>query len=392
MTDDVHADVSALDRCALAAVVGRDIAVNLLWCLPGRVGGSEEYLARQLAGLGALMPSFLPTLYGPRGYPAAHPDLAARFTIAAGPPDGGLRSLRILGEHSWLANRTRGADLVHHGGGTVPAIGTRPTVLTVHDLQYLAHPEYHRALKLRYLSAAIPRSVQRADVVTVPTEWVRSTVIEAFGVDPDDVVVVRHGITPPVLAAGADEPELRERFGLGDGPVVVLPAITHPHKGHRFLLEVMARHWVDPDLRLVLLGGRGTADASVEAAIDEFGLRSRVIRPGRVPDADRDGLIALSQALVFPSEYEGFGAPVVEAMALGTPVICTDHPALAEVVGPAGLVLPRSLDAWADALAEVDRCGPDLVAAGVDRAARFTSERSGADLATAYQRALEAAA
>jgi glycosyltransferase involved in cell wall biosynthesis len=169
----------------------------------------------------------------------------------------------------------------------------------------------------------------------------------------------------------------------------VFPAITHPHKGHRFLLDVMAQHWDDPDLRLVLLGGVGAADGEVVDAIAARGLAERVVRPGRVPYADRDGLIALADALVFPSEYEGFGAPVVEAMALGTPVICSDQPALAEVVGDAGLVLPRDPDAWADALTVVGERGSEMIVAGRHRASSFTAARSGAGLVAAYRRALE---
>ena len=96
----------------------------------------------------------------------------------------------------------------------------------------------------------------------------------------------------------------------------------------------------------------------------EHGLERRVVRPGRVPAADRDGLIALAEALVFPSEYEGFGAPVVEAMALGTPVVCSDQAALAEVVGDAGIVLPRDVDAWAGALDEVAAATADALVAG----------------------------
>ena len=171
--------------------------------------------------------------------------------------------------------------------------------------------------------------------------------------------------------------------------MLVLPAITHPHKGHLFLLEVMARYWDDPDLRLVLLGGAGAADEEVTAMIERLELGRRVVRLGRVTDAHRDGLIALADALVFPSEYEGFGAPVVEAMALGTPVICTDQPALAEVIGDAGIVLPRDAEAWADALDVLADRGIELVAAGRRRAESFTAERSGAGLAAAYRTALD---
>ena len=105
----------------------------------------------------------------------------------------------------------------------------------------------------------------------------------------------------------------------------------------------------------MLLGGRGLAEDEVVATIDRLGLGPRVIRPGRVPAADRDGLIAAAEALVFPSEYEGFGAPLLEAMAAGTPVVCSDRAAVPEVVGDAALVRPIDPDAWKGALDDVEQ-------------------------------------
>lgn len=365
-----------------------DVAVNLLWCVPGDVGGSEQYLVRQLLGLAERPGEFLPTLYCLPALVDAHPELAELYPMVTAPISGDERPRRVVAEHVWLRRRTGKAALVHHGGGTAPVGGHRPIVLTIHDLQYLTHPDYLTPNKLRYLSWAIPRSVRSAAVVAVPTEYVRSTVVDAYGTDPERIVVVPHGVEPTIGAGARSEFELRRDHGLGAGRVLVFPAITHPHKGHWFLLEVMARHWDDPDLRLVLLGGTGSAEREVAAAIHRLGLGRRVVRPGRVPDADRDGLIALADALVFPSEYEGFGAPVVEAMALGTPVICSDQPALAEVVGDAGLVLPRDVDAWADALDVVARRSAELRAAGRRRAASFTARHSGEQLAAAYRTAL----
>jgi glycosyltransferase involved in cell wall biosynthesis len=360
------------------------VAVNLLWCVPGGVGGSEQYLVRQLLGLGSQPSPFEPTLYCLPSFADAHPELAAMYPMVAATISGASRPRRVLAEHTWLRRRTRDADVVHHGGGTTPTVGRRPIVLTIHDLQYLTHPEYLTPTKRRYLERTIPRSVDRAAVVAVPTEYVRTTVVDAFGTDPDRVVVVPHGVEPSL---GADAPsalELRHVYGLGSGPMIVYPAITHPHKNHRFLLELMAGHWTDPELRLVMLGGRGAAEAQVQADIVRLGLEGRVVRPGRVPDAHRDGLVSAADALVFPSEYEGFGAPVAEAMALGTPVICADQPALAEVVGDAGLVLPLEMDAWADALDVVAARSSEMSAAGRRRVGAFTTERSGAALAGAY--------
>lgn len=364
------------------------VSVNLLWCIPGAVGGSEDYLVRQLLGLAELESVVVPTLFVLPGFGAAHPDLARVFRMVEANVDGTNRFRRILAEHSWLARQTAGSRLVHHGGGTVPNKGAATTVLTIHDLQYRTYPQYLSGTKRRYLERAMPRSARRATVITTPTEYVRGTVIEAYGIDPERVMVVPHGIESTLGHGATPAAELRDRYALGDGPVIVLPAMTHPHKGHLFLLDVLATHWTDPDLRLVLIGGRGANEAAVMAAVGALGLGDRVVRPGRVSAEDRDGLLAMAEAMVFPSEYEGFGAPIMEAMVLGVPVICSDRTCLPEVAGDAAIVLPLEVDAWAGALDEARWRRDELTRAGRSRAAAFTVVRSAEALLDAYGRAL----
>ncbi|MEY2740204.1 MAG: hypothetical protein RL283_306 [Actinomycetota bacterium] len=361
------------------------IGVNLLWCRPGRVGGSEEYLVRQLAGLAELAPPDVRVeLFAQPSFLAAHPGLPAHARHAS-PEWGDARARRVAGEHGWLARAARGLDAVHHGGGTVPRRGAARTLLTLHDVQYLTYPRWFGAAKLAYLRATVPSSVRRATCVAVPSEYVRGVVVERFGRDPRDVRVVRHGLEPSLGAAPTPDAELRRRFAIGDGPYVVYPAITHPHKNHALLLELLAGPWRDSGVRLVLAGGAGRADGDVAAAIAARGLGGRVVRTGRVSPADRDGLVRGARALVFPSLYEGFGAPVLEAMALGTPVVTTGAAALAELAAGAAVVAEPGVAAWADALDEVERRRDALVAAGRARAAAHTSRDSGGDLLAAYR-------
>lgn len=360
------------------------VAVNLTWMEAGRVGGSEQYLTRQLSGVDERDLDL--TVYADATYLAAHPELAERFETRTMPSVVPGRAGRIAAEHSWLALRTRDADVVHHGGGTAPLIGRRPIVLTIHDLQYLVHPDYFGATRRRYLAAMMPRSAHRAALVAVPSEAVRAHVVDAFALAPDRVVVVPHGIPEVAPPAAETRRAVRERLRIGDRPYLLYPAITHPHKRHTLLVDMLEH--VDDDVALVLIGGSGHAEAAVRAAIAASPRRARIVRPGRVSDDERDALIADASALAFPSEFEGFGAPLVEAMALGTPVLCSDAPAVTEVVGDAGqVVVEPSGEAWAAGLAELERRRDDLVAAGARRREAFTIERSGHAIAAVYRQA-----
>ena len=356
----------------------------MLWCRPGRVGGSEEYLVRQLLGLAEIPePRWRTTVAAARGLGAAHPELGAVADVIEPDFESANRLRRILGEATWLRRRSADAALVHHGGGTAPIGARLPYVLTIHDLQFRTYPHYFSQSKRAYLATVVPTSVRRAAMVAVPSEYVRDSVVRAYGITAERVAVVPHGTEPGLVDAVTSPAELRAKYRLGDGPIVVYPAVTHPHKNHRFLLELMRTQWTDPDLRLVLTGGEGFAEQDVAASTDQ-----RIRRVGRVPAADRNGLLAMADAMVFPSQYEGFGAPLIEAMALGAPVICSDATCMPQVVGHAGLVRPLTRDAWASVLDEVRVRRRELVAAGHRRAQDFTSEASGAALALVYAKAL----
>lgn len=376
------------------------VAVNMLWCRPGKVGGSEEYLVRQLLGAAEASATAARAstpnadapvdivVYAPRGFARAHPDLADAWRVVEAPSDCSHRPVRVGLESTWFAAASRHADLVHDGGGTSPVLGRSPRVLTIHDLQYTEYPEYFSAVKRAWLARQVPRAARRATHIVTPTRFVADTVVRMLGVDPAKVSVVRHGIEASLGAHATPEAELRRRFMLTAREIIVFPAITHPHKNHSFLLELLAGAWRGRDVQLVCAGGPGRAEAALRAQCRALGLDDVVRFTGRVSPADRDGLVKMATALVFPSAYEGFGAPVLEAMVLGTPVVCSDQAALAEVVADAGIVRPLRIDSWADALDAVVRERATLVAAGHRRAREFTARASGEDLLGVYDRVL----
>ena len=362
------------------------VAINMLWCVPGQVGGSEQYLVRQLLGLKeATAGEFALHVFAPRGFADAHPQLAQHVALHESPSREHWRVQRVAREATWFAGRARGAALVHHGGGVVPPRSPQPVVLTIHDLQYLVYPQYFSRTKLRYLSARLPVSVRRAKHIVVPSAYVKHTVVDRLGVAPENISVVRHGLEANLGEGRTSEGELRERFGLRAQHLLVYPAVTHPHKNHSFIVQLMAGPLRHLDAQVVFAGGSGRAHDSLLRMIVEHQLADRVKVVGRLGDHDRDGLVASASALLFPSSYEGFGAPVIEAMALGAPVVAAASTALPEVVGDAGQLVALEVDAWATAVNDAIARREYWQARGRERAMQFRAVDSGRDLATAYR-------
>lgn len=373
------------------------VGVNLLWLVPGVVGGSEEYTTRLLKAVARDRPGDIDlTLFALEPFVDAHPDLADAFPTVTVPLDGHRKPERVAAEATWLAFEAhrRSIDLLHHAGGVIPpgpGISRTPAVLTIHDLQPLVMPEHFSAVKRRWLAAMLPRSARRARLVLTPSDPASASVVDLLDVPADRVMTVPHGIEPPAPVDPEAREEVRERYRLG-ARTILYPAITYPHKDHATLVRAFARIAGDrPDLSLVLVGGPGPAEAEVAAVVRKTGCGAQVRRTGRVPWSDLDALYAGATAVAVPSRFEGFGAPALEAMAAGVPLVAADATALPWVVGDAGLLVPPGDDArWADALVSIvddPAEGARLAAAGRARAATFDWARAGAALVDGYRRA-----
>ena len=367
------------------------IGINLTWLIPEAAGGAEEYAIRLLGGLDEVARDTVDiTLLANGRFPAAHPDLADRFRMVVAPIDGGSRIARIAMESTWLAREAARArlHLVHHLNNVVPWWTDRPSVLTIHDLRPLELPETLGRAHGAYLRARLGPSVRRASVVTTPSAFVRRTVIELLGADPDRVQVV----SAPLFASHVAP---RSSAAVPAGAAHFLyPAITAPHKNHRVLLEAFAKVVaVRDDAVLALTGAAGPAEGAVMSAIEELGLARNVRRSGRVSHEELDRLFRDAVALVYPSTYEGFGLPLAEAMVLGCPVISSDRTALPEVVGEAGIIVASDdVDGWADAMLRLlddEGLRTRLISAGRERARAFSPEEAARRQVAAYRLALE---
>lgn len=380
----------------------RKVGINLLWMVPGVVGGSETYTTRLLSGLAEQSSEDLHyTLFTLPQFATAHPEFAADFDLAFAPVTGQWKSFRVAGENSWLAAQAKlkKIDLLHHAGGTMPLVHSARPVLTIHDLQYLFYPEYFTRTKLTWLRQMVPRSAEAARVILVPSEFSRRTVIERLNIDPSVVIVVPHGISP--REPRGPVPDLRERYGL-TGPIFLYPAASYPHKNHLLLLEAFKKLLsVHPTALLVLTGARAYLESltakQMEARIEEevrtLGIVDNVRRLGFVPADDLDALYQEAVATVFPSKFEGFGAPVLEAMSRACPVVAANATALPEVVSDNGLLVsPDNAEEWAETMArliEDEDLRARLAKLGPERAREFAWARSASILEDAYRHALE---
>jgi alpha-1,3-rhamnosyl/mannosyltransferase len=227
-------------------------------------------------------------------------------------------------------------------------------------------------------------------MVVTPSEFVRQGVIDRFGVDPARVRTTHWGVDAP--RTDVTVAEVQDRYGLSPR-WFVFNAMTWPHKNHGMLVRAFARVAAkEHDVTLVLTGGQAQQEEPLAGMIDRLGLRGRVRRTGRIPRDDMLAVLRGATALTFPSRYEGFGLPVLEAMSLGTPVIAADTTALPEVTGGAArLVSPDDPDAWTEAMLELladDAARSRLTELGRARALDFSWKATASQTIQVYRDAL----
>ncbi|HEY3843504.1 MAG TPA: glycosyltransferase family 1 protein [Acidimicrobiales bacterium] len=287
----------------------------------------------------------------------------------------------------WFIGRV---DVVHGTNFVVPPAGHAGAVVSVHDLTPFHHPELCNQATLAY-PGLIRRALQRGAWVHTDSSFVAEEVMEAFAADPERVRVVAPGVPPlpPV------DPEIwwAWRDSLlppGTGRYILAVGTAEPRKDLPGLVgafDDLARH--HPDLALILAGPPGWGEDALTTAIDGAAAGARIVRTGWVEAAALSALLHDATVLAYPSRYEGFGFPPLQAMSAGVPVVATRAGSLSEVLADAALLVEvGDHDALADALGRVltdDETRGQLVSAGHRRAADFTWEGCGQGLAQLYR-------
>ena len=287
----------------------------------------------------------------------------------------------------WFIGAT---DVVHGTNFLVPPTGQAAAVVSVHDLTPLHHPELCNAATLAY-PALIRRALDRGAWVHTDSAFVAREVVEAFDADPSRVHVVNPGIPDLPVPAEAVAAAVLQRF-LPPGVERFCLAIgtAEPRKDLPGLVRAFgAVAGREPDVALVLAGPPGWGEEALASAIAASGVRERIVRTGWVEEPDLAALLSRASLLAFPSLYEGFGFPPLEAMRAGVPVIATRAGSLPEVLGDGALLVDvGDHDGLVEALASCLGDGAErrrLIAAGAAWSARYSWERCGDELEALYR-------
>ncbi|MBC7251161.1 MAG: glycosyltransferase family 4 protein [Anaerolineae bacterium] len=299
-----------------------------------------------------------------------------------------LGQLARLGFNSLVPD----AELFHATEHLLLPLRGVPTVLTVHDLIFHLFPEHHKPLNYWYLNLALPLYCRRATAIIAVSEATKRDLVRCWGLDPARITVVHEAADPRFRPASPEAiATVRQRYGLPPRFLVTV-GVIEPRKNLSRLLDALdiLRH--DEDIHLVIVGGKGWLTADFFRKLESFPHRRAVILTGYIPDEDLPAVYSAATLCVQPSLYEGFGLPVLEAMACGTPVVCSRAASFPEVGQDAARYFdPTDAAEMAAAIRAVwrdEELRAEMRRRGLAQAALFSWARTARETMTVYERVL----
>jgi len=362
------------------------LGVNTLFYLPGEVGGTETYLLETLRALDRMSDGPDLVLFSNLENDGKLREEFPDAEVIESGIGATSRMARILAEQiqlPWLVRHT-GLDVLWSPGYTAPYFCTFPQVVTMHDMQYKRFPQDVSWLAARAMDVLYPVAARRCESIVAPSEFAKQEIIEFTGANPSRVFVTLEGVDTAFRQKHASSPlAVEEKF-------LLCVAHTYPHKNVALLIRAFNRIASDIPHRLVLVGKARLGESEVASVLKN----SPPGRVARFPSLSWHELIALYQSadwFVFPSLYEGFGLPVLEAMCAGTPVLTTREASIPEIGGEAVRYADGRDDAaFSEALLAAIQLPENernqLVVAAKKRAATFTWEASAQKLWAVFQR------
>ncbi len=322
--------------------------------------------------------------------------LLGNATVIPAPAAVTHRPARLAWEQTGLPLLAQqvSAQVLHSPFYTCPLRAACPVTVTVHDATFFTEPEHYDKSRRTFFRSAIKTSLRRAARVIVPSKATRDELIRLLDADPTRIDVAYHGVDHDAFHVPSEDEKarVRARLGLGDTPYVAFLGAKEPRKN----VPNLVRGWVltagdrDPAPALVIAGGSGHDD-EIDQAVTEVPANLRILRPGYLRYTDLPGYLGGALVAAYPSHGEGFGLPVLEAMACGAPVLTTPRLSLPEVGGDAVAYTgesPEEIGRDLGALLDDELRRTTLAKAGVERAKEFSWESSADVHLAAWNRAI----
>jgi glycosyltransferase involved in cell wall biosynthesis len=364
------------------------VLLNALFLDPGVSGGPETYLRGLAPALAREFPSMSLSLATTRSGAAALSESGWEdfARIHALPCEDGQRLRRQFAEQVLLPRLARASrpDIVHSLASLAPVLPGRPAVVTLHDVTFLLTPTFG-AVTTRGMELLVRSAASRARRLITGSAAARDEICAVLGVDPASFEVVHHGYEP-YRGSFTSSAELRERYGLTEGRVVLCLAAKRPHKNQEVL--VRAAPSLPAGVVILLAGHAEPYEQRLRELVAQLGVGERVRFAGYVTDAEREGLWRTASCAALPTLGEGFGLPLIEALAHGVPVACSDLPVLREVGGRLPHYFAARDPAQAAAAIRAALADDRANTEGPEHAARFTWEAAARGTHASYVRAL----
>jgi glycosyltransferase involved in cell wall biosynthesis len=366
-----------------------------VYLVPGHTGGMETYARELIPRLVAERPDWRFTAFVNRE--AEADGLRFENVVTTTLPVRATRRVDwVRGEQQHLPRLARraGVDLLHSLASTAPACGRFARVVTIHDLIYRLYPEAHFGLRTLGLRVLVPLAARRSHRIITDSRSARDDLVRLLDVPPGKVDVVPLGTGTSVPGEALAVSEIRARYRLGHRPLLLTLSAKRPVKNLARLLDALALMPAERRPVLVAPGYPTPHENELRRRAGELGLGQDVRFAAWVGGAELEGLFHTAAGFVFPSLYEGFGLPVLEAMRRGVPVACSNRASLAEVSGDAAIHFdPEDARDIAGALERLLSAGPEterLRALGRERAAGFSWEHTARGTIATYERTLSA--